>query len=256
MPPELRTPTHIARSVGLDLPIVPVRHEYFVTVHAEGLQPNLPVVRIPDSTLYLRRDQLLLCGGWEPTRDVDRSAQLSDRQRTAAGLILTGTCLAGSPNNSAPRCRKSRTSASRSVFKGWPTFTPDGRFIVGLTRKSKASYGGGCNAHGVPRSAGIGRHVVESIMDPNPSPYVRSLSPDRFDREPWIGNQRVERAALLLRRITAWDTNGRMLKDEWNAEMDSMLSRRSAGAALRLAIPHLSFSSPRVPKSPRPLVPH
>src|SRR5688572_1656960 len=37
---------HIARSVGLDLPIVPVRHEYFVTVHAEGLQPNLPVLRI------------------------------------------------------------------------------------------------------------------------------------------------------------------------------------------------------------------
>jgi hypothetical protein len=44
---------------------------------------------------------------------------------------------------------------------------------------------GGCNAHGVSGSAGIGRHVVESILEPNPSPYVRSLSPDRFDREPW-----------------------------------------------------------------------
>ena len=57
---------HIARSVGLELPIVPVRHEYFVTVHADGLEPTLPVVRIPDSTLYLRAEiNSLLCGGWE-----------------------------------------------------------------------------------------------------------------------------------------------------------------------------------------------
>jgi hypothetical protein len=41
---------------------------------------------------------------------------------------------------------------------------------------------GGCNAHGVSGSAGIGRHVVESILDTDPTPYVKSLSPDRFDR--------------------------------------------------------------------------
>jgi len=40
---------------------------------------------------------------------------------------------------------------------------------------------GGCNAHGVSGSAGIGRHLVESLLDPAPSPYVRSLSPDRFE---------------------------------------------------------------------------
>jgi glycine/D-amino acid oxidase-like deaminating enzyme len=74
----------------------------------------------------------------------------------------------------------------RSVFKGWPTFTPDGRFIVGPSAKVKGFVmAGGCNAHGVSGSAGIGRHVVESIMEARPSPYVRSLSPDRFDRESW-----------------------------------------------------------------------
>merc|ERR1712096_581469 len=36
---------HVAMSVGLELPIVPVRHEFFVTVHADGLGPDLPVVR-------------------------------------------------------------------------------------------------------------------------------------------------------------------------------------------------------------------
>src|SRR5438093_1208031 len=58
---------HIAKLVGLELPIVPVRHEYFVTVAVKGLGPELPCFRIPELTLYGRvRDQGLLLGGWEP----------------------------------------------------------------------------------------------------------------------------------------------------------------------------------------------
>ena len=44
---------------------------------------------------------------------------------------------------------------------------------------------GGCNAHGVSGSAGIGRHVVESMLDEDPSDYVKSLSPDRFLDQKW-----------------------------------------------------------------------
>jgi glycine/D-amino acid oxidase-like deaminating enzyme len=81
------------------------------------------------------------------------------------------------------------------VFKGWPTFTPDGRFIVGESSRVKGFVmAGGCNAHGVSGSAGIGRHVVESILEPDPSPYVKSLSPDRFEREPWDWNAARQQA--------------------------------------------------------------
>jgi glycine/D-amino acid oxidase-like deaminating enzyme len=44
---------------------------------------------------------------------------------------------------------------------------------------------GGCNAHGISGSAGIGRLLVESLLDPEPRPYVRGLSPDRFTERPW-----------------------------------------------------------------------
>src|SRR5205814_4523712 len=58
---------HVARLAGLDLPIVPVRHEYFITVPMAGLSPDLPCFRIPELTLYGRvRDNGLLLGGWEP----------------------------------------------------------------------------------------------------------------------------------------------------------------------------------------------
>jgi glycine/D-amino acid oxidase-like deaminating enzyme len=177
---------HIARSVGLELPIVPVRHEYFVTVHAPGLEPTLPVIRIPDSTLYLRAEiNSLLCGGWEP------SAMSTDPRQFASAaepppIDPDWDVLTWFAEKLAPEIPQVEHLGVRSVFKGWPTFTPDGRFIIGESSRVKGFVmAGGCNAHGVSGSAGIGRHVVESILDDDPSPYVRSLSPDRFDREAW-----------------------------------------------------------------------
>jgi hypothetical protein len=74
----------------------------------------------------------------------------------------------------------------RRVFSGWPTFTPDGRFIIGKTKRVGGFImAGGCNAHGVSGSAGIGHHVVEAMLEKNPSAYVQSLSPDRFLDNSW-----------------------------------------------------------------------
>jgi glycine/D-amino acid oxidase-like deaminating enzyme len=72
------------------------------------------------------------------------------------------------------------------VGKGWPTFTPDGRFILGESSRVKGFVmAGGCNAHGISGSGGIGRLLVESLFDANPSSYVQSLSPDRFTETHW-----------------------------------------------------------------------
>ena len=58
---------HAAHLAGVELPIVPVRHEYFITVPIGGLRPDLPTFRVPDATLYGRPDvNALLLGGWEP----------------------------------------------------------------------------------------------------------------------------------------------------------------------------------------------
>ena len=86
----------------------------------------------------------------------------------------------------APQFPQIQQLGVRSIFKGWPTFTPDGRFIVGESCRAKGFVmAGGCNAHGVSGSAGIGRHVVESIQNETNSPYVQSLSPDRFTETDW-----------------------------------------------------------------------
>ena len=184
----------LASCVGLDLPIIPVRHEFFVTVECEGMAPTLPVMRIPDATLYLRGEvNSLLCGGWEPESlsNDPRKTSLGDEQP----LIEEDYDVLGQfAEELSPHIPKVSELGVRSVFKGWPTFTPDGRFIIGESSKVKGFVmAGGCNAHGVSGSAGIGRHLVESLLDPAPSPYVRRLSQDRF-KAGWNWDEAARRA--------------------------------------------------------------
>jgi glycine/D-amino acid oxidase-like deaminating enzyme len=177
---------HVAKSVGIELPIVPVRHEFFVTIHTDFLTPDLPVLRIPDATLYVRADTTaLLCGGWEPQAvSTDPRSMAADRD--APAIAEDWDVLGQFAEQLAPHLPDVAELGIRHVFRGWPTFTPDGRFIIGeCCRLQGFVMAGGCNAHGVSGSAGIGRHVVESMLTADPSPYVKSLSPDRFTEQTW-----------------------------------------------------------------------
>jgi len=54
---------------------------------------------------------------------------------------------------------------------------------------------GGCNAHGISGSGGIGKLLVESLLDSKPSAYVKSLSPDRFSETSWTWAEAQTQAA-------------------------------------------------------------
>src|SRR5205823_8823612 len=54
----------VAALAGLEIPAVPVRHEYFVTRPVTGWHGGLPVLRLPDIRLYARAEGPgILCGG-------------------------------------------------------------------------------------------------------------------------------------------------------------------------------------------------
>ncbi len=177
---------HVARMAGLELPIVPVRHEYIITVPIAGIQPDLPAFRVPDQTLYGRPDvNSLLLGGWEPEAlSLDPRSYAANEEPPA--IQEDWPVLSEFAELMRPLYPAASERGVRRVMSGWPTFTPDGRFIIGESRLVKGLVmAGGCNAHGVSGSAGIGRHLVEALSEDEPSAYVRSLSPDRFTERSW-----------------------------------------------------------------------
>jgi glycine/D-amino acid oxidase-like deaminating enzyme len=189
---------HIAKLAGLELPIVPVRHEYFVTMPVKGLGPELPCFRIPELTLYGRvRENGLLLGGWEPKslHTDPRSYKLS---ATPPEIIPDWPVLKDFAEKLKPLFPTATTTEIKTVAKGWPTFTPDGRFIIGESSRLKGFVmAGGCNAHGISGSAGIGELLVQSLMERELSDYVKSLSPDRFTQSRWDWDWACKQAQVI-----------------------------------------------------------
>jgi glycine/D-amino acid oxidase-like deaminating enzyme len=174
----------VAALAGLEFPVVPVRHEYFVTRPAAGWHGALPVLRIPDIRIYARAEGPgILCGGWEA------DGLSLDPREVAVGQALTvqpdWDVLSGFARDFAAFVPAAAETGVRTVFRGFPAFSPDGRFIVGPVPGIRGFVmASACNAHGVSGSAGLAEHVQESLQT-DPSPYVRSLSPARFVPRTW-----------------------------------------------------------------------
>jgi glycine/D-amino acid oxidase-like deaminating enzyme len=186
----------VAALAGVALPVVPVRHEYFVTVPRDGWHGGLPVLRIPDIRIYARAEvNGILCGGWE-------ADGLSLHPRAVAvgqplALAPDWDVLSGFAADFAQFIPAITAAGIREVFRGFPAFSPDGRFIVGPVPGIRGLVmAAACNAHGVSGSAGLAQAVLES-MGPDPSPYVRSLSPARFMSQDWTWESARDRAELV-----------------------------------------------------------
>ena len=187
---------HIAKLAGLELPIFPVRHEYYVTVPMDGLTPDLPCFRVPELTLYGRvRDGGLLLGGWEP-RSLNGDPRSYAADNEPPPVVTDWPVLDAFEASFTSLFPTARAAQKSWVGKGWPTFTPDGRFLIGeSSRVPGFVMAGGCNAHGISGSGGIGKLLVESLTDLDPGDYVRSLSPDRFTEKSWDWDEARRQAA-------------------------------------------------------------
>jgi glycine/D-amino acid oxidase-like deaminating enzyme len=172
----------IARMAGLELPIVPVRHSYFVTAPLATVSGSLPHLRFTEEGLYARvRDRGVMVGGWErpgegvalDPRDMRPGALVGfpEIPRNAYGAFVEG--LEGAMPD-LPRWPR------QAYASGWPTFTPDGQHIVGESRRVPGLLmAAGCNAHGIAGAPALGRLVVESLQG-RQKPYLDRLNPDRF----------------------------------------------------------------------------
>lgn len=171
---------HIAKLAGVILPIFPVRHEYVITEPKKSIHSNFPCFRIPDSTIYGRPEvSSILIGGWEPNAE-SLDPKSFDLYSDTPEIMPDWNVIHTFGKNFSKFYPDFENLGIKHVYSGWPTFTPDGKFIIGETKVKGFIMAGGCNAHGISGSFGIAQHVFESIFEKEKSKYVQSLSPNRF----------------------------------------------------------------------------
>ena len=121
----------LADEVGIRIPIIPTRHQLFITEPIPGIEPHHPIVRIHEPSVYTRPEQGgLMLGGYE-----DHPLQIDMRKEPDGFQIRDLTLdvgvlwgLAGEVAAHFPALRGARLHEHRG---GLPTISPDGDHIVG-----------------------------------------------------------------------------------------------------------------------------
>ena len=154
----------LAATVGVNVPLVSVEHQYMITEKIPGVTPNLPTLRDPDCLTYWKEDVGgLVWGGYEPnpkpwavngipegfhfdllTSDYDHYSQFMA--------------------NAIARVPALETAGVKQLLNGPESFTPDGNFILGEAPELKNFYvGAGFNAFGIASAGGAGMALAEWV---------------------------------------------------------------------------------------------
>ena len=171
----------VAAASGLDLPLVPVRHQLLITEPIPGVAPLQPIVRLLEASVYVRYAQGgLMFGGYEDHPRVVDAATLPPGFQIAQ-LELDYRVLGGLLDEVAahfPALRATRVAVHRG---GLPTMTPDGHPLLGAVPGLDGFYvASGCCVGGLSLSPAAGRALADLVVDGRSDPDLAPLSVERF----------------------------------------------------------------------------
>ena len=171
----------VVASAGLALPLVPVRHQLFVTEPIAGVEPLQPIVRLVEASVYVRHEQGgLLFGGYEDApRVLGREGLPAGFEMAALELDLgVLRALVDEVAPHFPLLREARIAVHRG---GAPTMTPDGRPILGRVPGLDGLFvASGCCVGGLSLSPAAGRALADLIVDGKSDPDLTPLAVERF----------------------------------------------------------------------------
>lgn len=173
--------TLVAEVAGIRVPMIPTRHQLYVTAPLPGLEPLQPIVRILETSVYVRYDRGgLMLGGYEDEpRQVDPRSLPPDFQ--IRDLELDFDVLRGLTAEVLEFFPLLRAAPIREHRGGLPTMTPDGRHIVGPVPRLTGFYViSGCNVGGLSISPALGRALADLILDGRTEPDLRPFYVERF----------------------------------------------------------------------------
>jgi dimethylglycine dehydrogenase len=176
-----------AAMVGIDVPVIPVQHQYIVTeAHPEILKrkaqglPEMGVLRESDSSWYMREEAGgLLLGPYEkgaPACYVDGPSADSEYELFPEDLDRLGPHI----ETAIARVPAFGEVGVKKVYNGAIAYTPDGSPIVGPAPGVKNFWLNEGHSFGVTAAGGAGWQLAEWIVEGEPSIDMLGVDPRRF----------------------------------------------------------------------------
>ena len=173
--------------VGLDVPVLPVQHQYIVTEahpdiqarHRQG-QPEMGVLRESDGSWYMREEAGgLLLGPYEqgaPACYLDGPDQESEYELFDADLDR----LTPHIESAIRRVPAFGEAGVKQVFNGAIPYTPDGSPIVGPAWGLPNFWLNEGHSFGITAAGGAGWQLAEWIVEGEPTIDMLGVDPRRF----------------------------------------------------------------------------
>jgi glycine/D-amino acid oxidase-like deaminating enzyme len=157
------------RRSGVRIPLHAAEHFYLITEPVPDLAPELPVLRCPDDTAYIREDTgKIMVGFFEPGAKPWGTDGIPE-DFTFGRLPEDWDHLAPFIEMAARRLPLLRDVGIKLFFNGPESFTPDDRYILGEAPELGGYFvAAGFNSVGFQSGGGAGRAVADWIVDGHP----------------------------------------------------------------------------------------
>ncbi len=155
----------LAATVGVNVPLVSVEHQYMITEKIPGVPPGLPTLRDPDRLTYWKEEVGgLVWGGYEPNPKpwaVDGIPQDFHFETLQPDWDHYEQFM----ENAIYRVPALATAGIKQLLNGPESFTPDGNFILGEAPELRNCFiGAGFNAFGIASGGGAGMALAEWVV--------------------------------------------------------------------------------------------
>ena len=155
---------NLAATVGVNVPLISVEHQYMVTEAIPGVTSTLPTLRDPDRLTYWKEEVGgLVWGGYEP--NPKPWAQNGIPEGFHFELLTSDYDHYGQfMENAIARVPALETAGVKQLINGPESFTPDGNFILGEAPEQQGVFiGAGFNAYGIAAGGGAGMALAEWV---------------------------------------------------------------------------------------------
>jgi 4-methylaminobutanoate oxidase (formaldehyde-forming) len=197
----------IGRTVGVNIPLVSVQHQYLITDSVDGVTSSMATLRDPDRLTYWKEEVGgLVMGGYEPNPKpwaTDRFPDNFEFQLLEDDLEHFEPLL----ELAADRVPAMQTAGIKQFINGPESFTPDGNFMLGEAPEIRGIFvGAGFNAFGIASGGGAGMALAEWVAKGEP-PYdlwpvdIRRFGKNHLDTN-WVRTRTLE--AYAKHYTMAW----------------------------------------------------